>query len=472
MRFFRLAMACLAVVASCTGAVGDDADLQPADADGDGDGDGDGDSDADADADADTDADADVAADADVDVDVDPDADACARDCEARECGGDRCGGSCGECGEGASCDESGRCVPVIPPDCPLAAEVVVYTQSAWNVLADELRDEGAPCASFWISMPATGTPKTQPRAGGEPEDMRARGAAFHALAEFHWTSWNGVDGMTWYEKGVEFRRLMDAAGYDVTAGDAWAINELPSSVRSDDAVRTRVRNAVRGLYEGPAGSPPVQGVVFTVGMGQGTTNFDVYKPNMRDWLQDDAFWDDMALYVRFWAQEVYADPDSVCVGSAVTGDRSGHINAYTEHPATLAAAGPAAAAEAYFDWAYTPLMNAVWRSEDSGYGNTMITLEQMQHHVSTEVYAARAWSSSHDVPDGRLGFAWARTDGTVDADLTVLAQRLASAIHYAYDEGGGAAAGACSPSGAYTWCQCDVAGAAFNEGWDTFTTW
>jgi hypothetical protein len=466
-----LVVAWLAATLSCSGNVSSDGD---ADGDSDGDTDGDTDADSDGDADADSDGDADADTDADTDADADADTDGCAPDCAGRECGDDRCGGSCGDCGEGATCDETGRCVVVVPPDCPHAAEVVVYTQSAWNVLGDALRDEAAPCAEFWISIPATGTPKTEPRAGGEPEDMRARGASFHALAEFHWTSWNGVDGMTWYEKGVEFRRSMDDAGYDVAAGDAWAINELPSSVRSDATVRSHVRNLVRGLYEGPAGASPVQGVVFTVGMGQRTTNFATYKANLRGWLEDADFWNDMDLYARFWAQEVYADPDYVCVGDVVVGERSSHVNAFVEHVATLAAAGPASAnaAEAYLDRTYTPLMNSVWRSSDSGYGETMITLEQMQHHVSTQVYAARAWSSTHDVPDGRLGFAWARTDGTEDADLTVLAQRMASAIHYAYDEGGGSAAGACSPSGAYTWCVCDVAGAAFNEGWDTFETW
>ncbi len=95
-----------------------------------------------------------------------------------------------------------------------------------------------------------------------------------------------------------------------------------------------------------------------------------------------------------------------------------------------------------------------------------------MEHFVSHEVYAARAWSGDHNHPDGRLGFAWARSDDVVDADLTVLAGRLASAIHYAYDAGGGSAAGACSPSGAYTWCACEVSGASFNDGWDTFGSW
>ena len=70
------------------------------------------------------------------------------------------------------------------------------------------------------------------------------------------------------------------------------------------------------------------------------------------------------------------------------------------------------------------------------------------------------------------LGFAWGQLDGASDSDLDTIAARLASAIHYAYDEGGGSASKACSPSGAYTWCACRVDGAAFNDGWDTFSSW
>jgi hypothetical protein len=36
--------------------------------------------------------------------------DCCVPDCTDRECGDDGCGGSCGECGEGLTCDENGAC--------------------------------------------------------------------------------------------------------------------------------------------------------------------------------------------------------------------------------------------------------------------------------------------------------------------------------------------------------------------------
>ena len=36
----------------------------------------------------------------------------------------------------------------------------------------------------------------------------------------------------TWFDAGVEARQRMAAAGFDVSKGDTWAVNEFPSSVR------------------------------------------------------------------------------------------------------------------------------------------------------------------------------------------------------------------------------------------------
>lgn len=370
----------------------------------------------------------------------------------------------------GAADDVGGR---VAGADCPLTGEAVFYTQSAWGTLADALAADPSPCVDYYVSLPAVAGSKTAPRGGGEPERMRARGPALHALAEFHWTTWSREPG-PWYDKGVEFRRRMDAAGYDVAAGDTWAVNELPSTVRSDDAVRDAVRELVRGLYDGPPGAVPAKGVVWVVGMGHATTNFTVYEPLVEDWLMDADFWAKMNLHVRWWGQEVYVDPDRVCVDGETVAVRSSAVNEYVQHFARHAEVGPDAAntAQSYLGRAYTPTMNAVWGSSGRGYGDTDVDLVTMEHFVSHQVYAARAWSDTHAYPDGRLGFAWARSPGVAVEDLEVLAARLAEAIHFAYDEGGGSAAGACSPTGAYTWCQCSVPGATFHDGWQTFSAW
>jgi hypothetical protein len=212
---------------------------------------------------------------------------------------------------------------------------------------------------------------------------------------------------------------------------------------------------------------------VFVIGMAHATANTSVYEPQVKDWLEHRAFWENANRHVRFWAQEVYADPMYTCVPGASTGLRARELNAYVQHFARLAEVGPDTAntAQSYLGRAYVPLMNAAFRSPEGVYGNTQIPLEQMMHFVSQEVYSARAWATSHAYPDGRVGFAWAQYEGSAD-DQRRLATRMASAIRHAYAEGGGSASGACSPSGAYTWCQCSLAGARFNDAWATFGAW
>ena len=387
---------------------------------------------------------------------------ACGNSSAPQGAGGTRSGSSA-RSGEQAD-DDSGPC-------CQFPVEVVFYTQSAWNLLADPLQADPSPCANYYISIPAPTSDKTFPRAGVAAQ-MRARGPAFHAMAEFHWASWSQVTSITAYEKGVEFRRRMAAAGYDVDAGDTWAINELPSSVRFSSAVRQDVRDVVRGLYDGPGDLSPSSGAVFIVGLGQGTINLSVYKPNLENWIEDEPFWLDVDGAARWWAQEVYSDPHYVCVGSESLDTRASFINDFTEHVANLAEVSPVArSAASYLERSFVPLMNAVWLSS-SGYGNTRIPLDAMQAHVSAQVYATRAFADSYPYPTGRLGFAWARLPDAPDPELSLLAQRLASSIHYAYDRGGGFALGACSPDGDEDGCWCDVDGAYFNPAWQTFYTW
>ena len=359
-------------------------------------------------------------------------------------------------------------------PTCPQAVEVIIYDQGGWNALATALQADPSPCAHYWLSIPSLSADRTALRGAAEAAGIRARGPRFHALAEFSWGGWAAVGGMTWFDKGVEFRRRMDSAWYDVAAGDAWEINELPSTARTDAATRANVREAMRGLYTGPAGARAVRGAVFVIGMGEGTTNLATYKQHLENWLQDAAFWVDANSYARWWGQEVYPDPTAVCVGSATVAERAASLNAFTEHLPRLAASvgSPTTVntAQSYLGRAYVPLLTAVWQS--AAYQTDALTLDQMEHFVSTQVYATRAWSAAHTVPDGRIAFAW---DNPTPGSATLapaLAARLASSIAGAYGDGGGMAARACSPSGAYTWCQCAVAGAAFNGAWEGFGTW
>lgn len=359
---------------------------------------------------------------------------------------------------------------------CPYQAQVITYNPRGWQPLLDSLAANQTPCAQYYVVLPPL-EDKVTPRGRRLVEAVRSKGPNFHPVAEFSWKGWYGKPG-SWYSKGVSFRRKMAAAGYDPRRGETWAINELPSTIRSRTDTRQRARDLIRGLYTGPPRSAPSAGAVFIVGVGQEMRNFGPYKSSLRGWLQDAAFWSAITPQVAWWGQETYASCSRVCVPQ--TGlqpiriaQRSTAINDFTQHTAKLAYAGPpaTAAARAFFDKAWTPVMTAFWR-DAKGYGNNRIPLDTMMKFVSLEVYAARAWAGPRPYPDGRIGFAWNQSPrGAQPAETQQLATRLAQAIQGAYGDSG-TAAKACSPQGAYTWCAPQLPGAAFNPGWKTFETW
>ena len=362
--------------------------------------------------------------------------------------------------------------LPPIPANCALKSQVITYNPNGWGLLLDAFEANSTPCADYYIFLPAIAGNKVMPRGGPAPSGVRARAGRFHAVAEFHWGAWSNVAGMSWYEKGVEFRRRMDAAGYDVARGDTWGLNELPSSTRSTASTRTAVRNLVKGLYDGPPGARKRAGVVFVIGMGQGTMNHSVYKPALKSWLTDSAFWADMDANVLWWSQEAYSSPSKSCVPDAQIGARAQNINQYIHHKARLAAAGPSGAgvARSFFNQAYAPTLTAVWHSD--AYGQTQIGLDAMKKFVSLQIYANRAWVGSHNYPDGRVAIAWDNNaPSSTVAQRTELAERIAAAVAGAYAVDG-TASKACSPSGAYTWCGCSTSGATFNTTWSTYDAW
>ena len=151
----------------------------------------------------------------------------------------------------------------------------VFYAATDWLRLATKLAANASPCAEYYVSIPPIVGDKTSLRPG-QAERIRALGSNFHALAEIHWTSWSrwvAENGTTWHAAGVEARRRMAQAGFEIAAGDTWAVNEFPSTVRSGAGdARANARELVRGLYEGD-GTRTARGVVFVVGLGQPTTN-------------------------------------------------------------------------------------------------------------------------------------------------------------------------------------------------------
>ena len=358
----------------------------------------------------------------------------------------------------------------------------VFYAATDWLRLATKLAANASPCASYYVSVPPVVGDKTTLRPG-EAAKIRALGQNFHALAEIHWTSWSRwvtANQTTWYAAGVEARRRMAQAGFDIQAGDTWAVNEFPSTVRSNSGTaRANARELVRGLFDGD-GSRTARGVVFTVGIGQATTNVSVYQANLQNWLADVAFWTDMSSYVSDWSQEVYGDFRRYAVPGAPISLRRDYLNDYLQHPVVVARAGPATIepARTYIQSALTPLANAAWQYE-SGYGWTSVPVDQMQAYVSGQVYALRAFSVTAGQQQDRWGFAWQPRNGSglssseFTAQSGAILDRLGAAIRdSAADNPADPGSGACGPPGQNLYCGGDLAEARFSEQWKSFRAW
>jgi hypothetical protein len=345
---------------------------------------------------------------------------------------------------------------PRVAADCtPVRA--VFYAQTDWLRLATKLAATGSPCAQVYVSVPPISGAKTTFRAD-QAWRIRALGPRFHALAEVNFTAWSNwvtANATTFEAAGQQARRNLAAAGYDVSLGDTWALNELSSAVRrGDGAARQNARDFLRGLYEGDGAA--VKGVVFINGINQSTADLSVYKANLQSWLVDSAFWTDMSAFVSDWSQEVYGDIRDYAVAGAAPATRRDELGAYLGHELNLANAGPAEAgtARAFLQSAYSPLANAAW-AWSSAYGYTAVPFAQMQDYVT-----AQAGLSGH------YGYAWApsNTQGLTTADFSAQTGAV-------LDRLGAAMAAAGDPCGA-EWCTAAIDGSAFNEGWKGFTTW
>jgi hypothetical protein len=339
----------------------------------------------------------------------------------------------------------------------------VFYAGTDWLRLATKLAANASPCAHHYISVPPLTGDKTQLRSD-QAWRIRALGPQFHALAEVNvtgWSNWVSTTGSTWYAAGQEARRRMAAAGYDVVAGDTWVVNELSSAVRQGmGSARSNMRSFIRGLHEGDGTVPATRGAVFVIGMGQATGELSVYQSRLQDWYEDEKFWSDMSAYVSDWSQELYGDVRTWAVPGSDAATRAASLNEYLQHEIALARVAPesGAAAASFLSSAYNPLANAAWAYE-TAFGWTNVPYDLMQSYVSSQVSALRSYDGS------RFGFAWAPKNlnalATADfsAQTDAVLERLAAAI---------SGADACAPS----WCGGDLAGAAFNSGWQTFATW
>jgi hypothetical protein len=397
-----------------------------------------------------------------------------------------------------------------VPCDEPV--EVIVWTGSQWQALAAALAEHPAQCADYYISIPATAGDKTKLRPPLVYNRIRQLGPNVHPLAEVTlgqtgWAKWVADGNGSWYDAGVEFRRRMAAAGLGLSPAETWLINEFDRTTRVDSTERLPVeiernvtrpfprqamRDLVRGLYEGAPGMKPLRGSA-EIGISfshQNLPDVPAYKRELKAWLKDSAFWNDMRGRVRWLLREVYADTRYHGVPGSTLDERREHVQDFQEHLLSLVEAGPrsVSAARSFLRTTYVPLANAGYVAPGgdhwgfvSGHGNTEVTPAQMMHFVTEQIYAIRYYALRRPgmAPAGRLGFSWDPINrfelprhvwaGHI-ADLRV---RIALAIRDAHRPGTGSAYWACvSPGTTMNWCRASRRNARFTEIWRIFRSW
>src|SRR5262245_6638417 len=348
-------------------------------------------------------------------------------------------------------------------------ADLVFYAARDWLRLGAKLAEHASPCADYYISIPPLVADKTNARPN-QAFRIRALGPRFHAMAEVHWATWLNwarANGRSMYDAGVEARRRMAAAGFDVAAGDTWAANELPSSVRRDvGTAREDAQQFLRGLYDGDGRR--VQGAVFVIGVMHGTSDASLYKATLKSWFSDTPFWLEMRRSVKFWAQEVYGDVRRWGVPGSASYIRRSYLNDFLQHAARLGAAAPGryGVASTFLARSHTPIANAGWQWP-AGLGWTMVSGDQMRAFVSSQTYAMREYAAGNQGPD-RFGFAWAPNNAMglsypqFVGETGLLLDRLGSAL----------SASAGSRFEPEDWAAADVVGASFTDAWRIFSIW
>jgi hypothetical protein len=400
------------------------------------------------------------------------------------------------------------------PAPCAEPVEVVIWTQFNWELFADGLEANPLPCAEYWVALPP-GAVSTNLRGPQIFNNLRAHGPQFHPMAEMRlgsptgWYAWVNADVQprrTWYDAGVEFRRKMVIAGLDVTKGETWLLNEFDRGTVRDSPPadpmepyysRADMRELIRGLYEGDTGMPPAPGAV-EIGINynhQDMPDAAAYKEELKDFLLDSPFWEDMDGRVRWMIKEAYPDARKHGVPDSTRTKRRRQLEQYLFHMADLVADAPkeASVAKEFLRDTYMSRGSASWATPGpdpagrSGHGWALFPLEDMLHFVSEQVYAMRYYADAHPKfgPAGRLGFSWQPVNNPIPpsdlplpeaeflAGQAAIVARIASAIKHAYASPLAPAIDACRPPGSgEQWCNSVVPGATFTSNWLDFAYW
>jgi hypothetical protein len=394
---------------------------------------------------------------------------------------------------------------------CTYRAKAFFWTGTADRMrLARALAAARSPCVEYWLSIPPLAADKKRLRVD---EDDAIRALGIHPVAELTtgentgWANWVNEPGAnrTWFDAGVAFRRAMEDAGYDVSAGETWLINEFDRTTMRDaprgpvdhewpPARRADMRELMRGLYQGAPGMPPAPGIA-EIGIHfrhQNIPNVPRYRADLKRWLLDAAFWRDADRYLRWIAVESYADSRMWAPPRSTLSARADHLEAYVFHDLELLRSAPreARVARSFFERKFLPLANGGWRARGgeqfdfvTGHGNTILDDVQMRQFVSEQVYAMRRYAGAHGrkAPAGRLGFSWQPCNRSAASEpecrppddafrlsVDAVAARIAESVRGAYGEGRANARAACV-YGRTDWCRGRVPGARFTGVWNDF---
>jgi hypothetical protein len=392
-------------------------------------------------------------------------------------------------------------------PECPTHVEAVFWTGADWPRLGQALADDRGPCTDYWVSIPPAAADKTALRF---LQDDVIRAMGIHPVAEMTllegtgWANWVRTNNKTWFEAGVEFRRRMAVAGYDVTAGETYLINEFDQTTMRDadrtDGLpippfrRSDMRDLMEGLYYGLPGMPTSAGVAeFGIAYRHQDIPFvEQYKAELQDFLSDGPFWEDVDRYIRWLAVESYGDTRLWGVPDSPRAQRRLHLQDYIFHVIELARSGGESSATSYdvLHRKFLPLLNAGYRARGgdqfqwrTGHGNTIVDEETMKHFVSEQIYAVDDRGRFDDAPEGRLGFSWQPCDRpSADVDpcrtpltapfseiLDRITDRIAESIQYSFRQDGAGPFGGCRPGPPVDWCDGRREDAEFTDAWSHF---
>ena len=265
----------------------------------------------------------------------------------------------------------------------PARSARIYYAPNGSATLLDAIRQHNDPNTDYYITVDGPAAHKNLLRQIDAYRNVMIA-PNVHPVVEFNLAAWKNLPG-TWFEKGVQFRKMMAQAGIP---DEMWGINEAGSGVRLKGVARRHLVNLVRGLYRGGNTQHRSQGIIFQQGPG--------YEQGLQQWQGDRHFWGALKNRVRYYMNEAYASPHAFDAWQ-----RQRQIHYLMGATQGLGKFHP-------LQRLYAPMMSAYWGAQ-GGYGNGQVPLSDMQHFVQHQTDLLKrqglntygfAWNEHPAVPD------------------------------------------------------------------------